>query len=131
MDPYNPTLLDYHLVLGASSNPSRASFMATQLLLEAKKNVIALGIKPGKINQMPIIHPHHFRLGPNQKVDTLTLYINAKHQEDYYEWIISLCPRRVIFNPGTENTQFESMLEVHGIQSERACTLVLLNIGAY
>jgi predicted CoA-binding protein len=122
---------DYHIVLGASSNSSRASYMATQLLQDANKNVAALGIKGGKIGSIPIIHPNHFMINSDQKIDTITLYINPLHQEAYYDWIISLCPRRVIFNPGTENSHFESMLEVHGIISDRACTLVLLNIGAY
>jgi len=61
----------------------------------------------------------------------VTLYLNPTRQEEYYDRIIALNPKRVIFNPGTENPAFEAMLSLNGIESEQACTLVLLSIGAY
>ena len=64
-------------------------------------------------------------------VDTVTLYLNPKAQQDYYDYILSLKPRRVIFNPGTENSEFRKLAEAHGIQCEEACTLVLLNTNQY
>ncbi len=120
-----------HIVLGASNNPARVSFTAINRLLDAGYNVVPLGIKKGKVAGIEIQPPAQFTLHPGQKVHTITLYLNAGNQKSYYDWILSLMPERVIFNPGTENSEFENMLSVHGIDNERACTLVLLNIGAY
>ncbi len=66
-----------------------------------------------------------------KNVDTVTLYLNAKRQEEYYDYIISLKPRRVIFNPGTENFEFEKLLKKNAIYAEIACTLVLLRTCQY
>ena len=62
-----------------------------------------------------------------KNIDTVTLYLNPKRQEEYYDYIISLQPRRVIFNPGTENMEFIKLLKNNQIESEIACTLVLLS----
>lgn len=120
-----------HIVLGASTNPGRASFSAVEMLSAGGYNVVPLGIKKGLVSGHPILHPDSFAQKAGQKIHTITLYLNAANQKIYYDWILSLLPERVIFNPGTENSEFENMLSVHGIRNERACTLVLLSIGAY
>jgi len=66
-----------------------------------------------------------------QNIDTVTLYLNPKNQKEYYQQIVDLNPRRVIFNPGTENPEFYEILENAGIEVEVACTLVLLATGQY
>jgi predicted CoA-binding protein len=74
-----------------------------------------------------------FKLGkPSfENIDTITLYIGPQHQPEWYDYIINLKPKRIIFNPGTENEEFEQLLEKNGIEVQEACTLVMLSIGAY
>jgi predicted CoA-binding protein len=115
------------LVIGASINPERYSFKAITMLRAHNKPVLAFGPKVGVVSDIPITNEWD-----NQwKVDTITLYLNPQRQEAYYDKIIALQPRRVIFNPGTENKVFSEQLSAHGIASEIACTLVLLSIGNY
>jgi hypothetical protein len=110
------------LVLGASTNPDRYSFKAVHALLEHNLPVIPLGVKKGSIAGIEIINDR-----PKlESVDTVTLYINASIQQDWQEYIISLEPRRIIFNPGTENPDFFARAQKLGIDAQEACTLVLL-----
>lgn len=115
------------LVIGASTNPNRYSNIAINGLLDNDINVKALGRKEGDVNGVKIF--------ANKKVfkniDTITLYLNNKNQEEFYDYILKINPKRVIFNPGTENTELESLLNKNKIDFERACTLVLLSIGEY
>lgn len=115
------------LVLGASENPERYSNIAIKMLNEYKHTVIAHGKTAGKINETSIqtIWPE------DKKVDTVTLYLNPTHQQKFYESIIALAPKRVIFNPGTENDEFEAMLTEKGIEPIEACTLVMLRTGQF
>ncbi len=122
---------DLHIVLGATNNSERISFMAVNLLNSNGYNVIPLGIRKGEINGMKIINPSDFILNEYDHVHTVTLYLNPQRQKEYYDFITNLVPDRIIFNPGTENTEFEKILTVHGIDFEHACTLVLLNTGQY
>jgi len=115
------------LVLGASPNPARYSNLAIKLLRSYQHEVIAVGKKNGEVENVPILH--EFPTG--KKVDTLTLYVNPQNQREYYESILALQPRRIIFNPGTENPELENMAKERGIIIEEACTLVLLNTGQY
>ncbi|UMB55314.1 CoA-binding protein [Lutibacter sp. A64] len=115
------------LVIGASINPSRYSNKAVKKLLENKVEVKALGIKKGTILDVDIVTTKE----AFENIHTVTLYLNAKNQEEYYNYIVSLKPKRVIFNPGTENIAFEKILANNAIKFEQACTLVLLSIGAY
>lgn len=115
------------LVLGASSNPDRYSYKAVRKLLENHIPVIAVGNKPGNLEGVPI----HTNPIPVAGVDTVSLYLNAKKQVIYYEYIFSLNPRRIIFNPGTENPELEAMARQQGIESLEGCTLVLLAIGRF
>lgn len=114
------------VVIGASDNPSRYAFKATNRLKQAGHEVVPVGMRTGKIGDVEILKGF-----PEIKdVDTVTLYVGPKHQDYWKEYIYSLNPKRVIFNPGTES-KFEKELEENGIQATEACTLVLLSIGDY
>jgi len=114
------------LVLGASENSSRLSNIAIKRLLEHEHKVVAVSNKPGKVNS--IIFSQNL---PSAGIDTVTMYLNPKNQGQYTEDLLSLNPRRVIFNPGSENEILEKELIDHGIKVENACTLVLLSIDNY
>lgn len=115
------------LVLGASLNPSRYSNMAINRLVDNEHPVEAVGLKNGEVAGVNIVTKKE----PFEEVDTVTLYLNPKRQEEYYDYILSLKPQRVIFNPGTENPKFYKILEENNIESEVACTLVLLGTNQY
>lgn len=115
------------LVIGASTNPNRYSNMAIYRLVDHNHPVVAIGLRPGTVAGVDIENNHL----DYKDVDTVTLYLNAKRQEDYYDYIISLHPKRVIFNPGTENPEFYELLKAQTIEVEVACTLVLLSINQY
>lgn len=115
------------VVLGASENPSRYSFMATSRLVAHEHPVVAIGNKEGKIGNTDIIKEHPAM----DDVDTVTLYLNPTNQKPYYDYILSLKPKRVIFNPGTENPELEDMVTAQGGKAMEACTLVLLSTGQY
>jgi predicted CoA-binding protein len=115
------------VVLGASENPERYSFLATQKLVAHQHPVTAIGIKAGKIGATPIITEHlHI-----ENIDTVTLYLSPANQKAYYDYIISLHPKRIIFNPGTENDELANLAVTNGIQPIEACTLVMLSTGQY
>ncbi len=115
------------LVIGASENPERYAFKAIQSLVKNGYPVIALAKKSGSVSGVvfdtdKVIYPD---------IDTVTLYVGAKNQPEYYDYVIQLHPNRVVFNPGTENEAFETLLTEKGILVERACTLVLLATNQY
>jgi len=115
------------LVIGASVNKERYSYKAIHNLVNRSHQVVAIGIKKGMALDVPIetekIDFH--------AIDTITLYLNPKAQKEYYDYILSLKPRRVIFNPGTENPEFYKILETNNIKYEVSCTLVLLATNQY
>ncbi|HAI84235.1 MAG TPA: CoA-binding protein [Chitinophagaceae bacterium] len=115
------------LVLGASEKTDRYSNMAVRLLAAHEHPVVAVGNKAGAINSIPITT----ELAPLQDVDTVTLYLNPTNQQPYYEYILGLQPKRIIFNLGTENDTLQAMAAAKGIITQEACTLVLLNTGQY
>ncbi|MCZ8145335.1 CoA-binding protein [Flavobacterium sp.] len=115
------------LVLGASDNPERYSYQALIRLQKHQHEVVAIGRKATEVDGILIQEG----LPELADVDTVTLYINPTHQQGYYDYIIGLRPRRVIFNPGTENPAFYALLTSHGIHIEVACTLVLLAMHHY
>jgi predicted CoA-binding protein len=115
------------LVMGASINEARYSNKAIIKLKQNKHEVLALGLRKGNVADISI----DVEKKEHENVDTVTLYLNPKRQEAYYEYIISLKPRRVVFNPGTENDQFVKLLDQNHIESEVACTLVLLATNQY
>lgn len=114
------------LVLGASTNPSRYSHMAIHSLKRHGHAVIAFGPRPGKVADVPIVQEW-----PTDGVDTVTLYIGPDRQPEYYDALLKLRPRRVIFNRGTENSALDHLLTQAGIHCEEACTLVMLGSGTY
>ena len=117
------------LVVGASPNPARYSYMATNRLLHQGHEVILTGIKKGEIAGLPILNIREKPL--LYSIHTITLYINPWNQEEYIDYFISLEPQRIIFNPGTENHDFAKRASDAGIDVEVACTLVLLSAGTY
>jgi hypothetical protein len=115
------------LVIGASTNPQRYSYLAVQRLTANQHPVVALGLKKGSIGNTEI----ETERKPFEQIDTVTLYVNPLHQKDYYNYILSLQPKRIIFNPGTENDELVEMAHQKGIETMDACTLVLLSTGQY
>jgi predicted CoA-binding protein len=115
------------LVLGASANPTRYSFLAINKLRAYRHPVVAVGLKESLIGDVPV--QLDTALIPD--LDTVTLYLNPKNQKGYYDYIVSQHPHRVIFNPGAENPEFEKILTDNGIKVVEACTLVLLGTGQY
>ena len=115
------------LVLGASENKERYSNLAVNLLRQYQHPVVAIGNKIGKINDVEI------EVGkPSIKdIDSVTLYLSEKYQKEYYDYIISLKPKRIIFNPGTENNELFELAKSNNIEPVEACTLVLLKTGQY
>jgi predicted CoA-binding protein len=115
------------LIIGASMQPERYSYKALHMLLAHGHAVEAISSRPGSVSGITF----HVGRPPLQAIDTVTLYINPTIQADYTEYILVLQPRRILFNPGTENPHLKAAAEARGIQCEEACTLVLLQTGQY
>ena len=115
------------LVLGASENPSRYSNIAINRLRRYDHPVVAIGKRNGMVGDIPV----ETETRKIDDLDTVTLYLNPNNQKQYYQYIIDLKPKRLIFNPGTENEEFANMARKEGIQPIEACTLVLLSTGQY
>ena len=115
------------LVFGASANPSRYSYIAIERLVDAGLPTLAFGLREGRVKGVRI----QTSLTGMEAVHTVTLYMRPSRQRDYYDAIIQLDPTRVIFNPGTENPEFYSLLKAAGIEVEVACTLVMLSMRTY
>ncbi|MCK5136147.1 MAG: CoA-binding protein [Bacteroidales bacterium] len=115
------------IVLGASPNPIRFSHKAVKSLLRYEKEVVAIGFRKGQIVEEDILvgQPHI------ENVQTVSIYIGSSRQSEYYDYIISLKPKRVIFNPGTVNPDFMARLKNEGIEPVNACMLVMLNEGEF
>src|SRR4029453_17689856 len=115
------------LVLGASENPSRYSYLALQRLQSHQHPVVAIGKRKGFVGNVAIETDKK----EWKDIDTVTLYLNPTHQEKYYDYILSLKPKRIIFNPGAENEELARMATSKGIKPLEACTLVMLATGQY
>ena len=115
------------VVLAASDNPARVSYQAVHRLLRAGHAVVPVGIRRGEVAGLPI----RLDRPAVADVDTVTLYLGAKNQPGWYDYILGLQPRRLLFNPGAENPELEALAQAAGIVTEEACTLVLLSIGQY
>jgi predicted CoA-binding protein len=115
------------LVLGASDNPSRYSYLALNRLRSHGHPVIAIGKKLTIVGDVPIEKEKK----DWDNVDTVTLYLNPTHQKQYYDYILSLKPKRIIFNPGAENDELADLAAKNGITPIEACTLVLLSTNQY
>jgi uncharacterized protein len=115
------------LVLGASDNPSRYGFLAVQKLRKYEHPVVAIGRKNTKVADVQIEKDTK----PFTDINTITLYLNPLHQQEYYNYILSLKPERIIFNPGSENEELAELAKKNNIRTMEACTLVLLSTGQY
>lgn len=115
------------LVLGASTNPGRYANIAINRLKRANVPTVALGLRNGEVAGVKI----ETEKIPFEDIHTVTLYLGPPRQEEYYDYILSLKPKRVIFNPGTENPEFYNLLQKNHIEVEVACTLILLSTKQY
>ncbi|HEY5750033.1 MAG TPA: CoA-binding protein [Chryseolinea sp.] len=112
------------VIIGATPNQGRYAYLAASMLTEYDHEIVPMGIKTGELFNKPILD---LRAKPKvEGVDTVTLYIGPRHQPEWYDYILSLKPKRIIFNPGTENEEFEQRAEAEGVEALQACTLVLL-----
>lgn len=117
------------VIVGATPNVARYANMAAERLTENQYEIVPVGIKQGEvygktilpIKEHPVINDVH----------TITLYLGARHQPEYYEYLLGLNPARIIFNPGTENEEFMTMARAQGIEVVTGCTLVMLSVGNY
>jgi predicted CoA-binding protein len=115
------------VVIGASENPERYSFLAVEKLKKYGHPVVAVGRKSGQIGDTEILTGQ-----PSiEAVDTVTLYINPELQVQMEDYILSMKPKRIVFNPGTENSDLAKKAGSLGIETQEACTLVLLGTGQY
>lgn len=115
------------LVIGASENPERYSYLAVNKLKNYGHPVKAIGRRQGQVNGIEIMTGT-----PDLKeIDTISLYLNPTNQQAYYDYILNLHPKRIIFNPGAENPELEALAEEKGIKTMEACTLVLLSTNQF
>ena len=115
------------LILGASTNPNRYAYLAAHDLLKNGYEIVPVGIKKGEVFGHSIINTKAIQDG----IDTITLYIGPQHQAEWYDYILKTGPKRIIFNPGTENSELANVAKNQGIEVEMACTLVMLSVGCY
>lgn len=115
------------LILGATDNPSRYANLAANKLVSHGHPIINIGIKSGEAAGVPIEKAGEIY----SDVDTVTMYLGSQNQPQYYDYILQLKPKRIIFNPGAENPELETLAEENGIEVIEACTLVLLSTKQY
>ena len=115
------------IVLGATPDSSRYAYLASNKLANFGHEIINVGIKTGEVAGVPIEKPEYI----HSDVDTITLYVGSRNQESLYDYILNTNPRRIIFNPGTENPEFYQLLRQNNIEVEIACTLVMLSMQDY
>jgi predicted CoA-binding protein len=115
------------LVLGATPNPNRYAYLAVRALRRHSHEVVPVGIRSGQIDGLPIL----IGTPPVEAIHTITLYVGPARQPAYYDYLLSLRPRRIIFNPGTENPELAALAEAHEIEAVEGCTLVMLSTGSY
>jgi predicted CoA-binding protein len=115
------------LILGATPNEGRYAYLAANRLVRSGHSIVNVGLKAGAVAGVPIEKPEAI----HTDIDTITLYVGPQNQQPLYDYIIKTHPKRIIFNPGTENSELRKMANEKGIETEYACTLVLLSIGQY
>lgn len=115
------------LVVGATPNPERFAYKAVHALQKHGHTVVPFGIKQGSVGGKEIVRVP----GPLSNIHTVTMYIGPQHQAHYYDYLLSLAPQRIIFNPGTENHEFIQMAKNKGIETVVNCTLMMLNMGSF
>jgi predicted CoA-binding protein len=117
------------VIIGATTNPGRYAYLAARMLTDYRHEIVPVGIKEGSVFGKEILDI--FEKPQINDVDTVTLYIGPQRQPEYYKYILGLKPKRIIFNPGTENDEFEKMAEEQGVEALQGCTLVMLRSGQY
>ncbi|TWR24273.1 CoA-binding protein [Mucilaginibacter achroorhodeus] len=115
------------LILGATPDPSRYAYLAANRLVSHGHSIVNVGIKTGEVAGVKIEKPETI----HTDIDTITLYVGPQNQPPLYDYIIKTKPKRIIFNPGTENSELRRMANENGIDTDYACTLVLLSVGQY
>lgn len=115
------------VIVGASPEPSRYSYLATVNLKKKGHSVFPVGIRAGNIDGVEIL------TGKPEldDIDTVTLYVGPQNQKFWSDYILGLKPKRIIFNPGTENVDLFASAAEMGIECVEACTLVMLSVGNY
>lgn len=115
------------LIIGATDNPARYANLAANKLVSFGHPIVNIGIKPGLAAGVEIEQANEIF----KDIDTITLYVGPQKQPQYYDYIIQSKPKRIIFNPGTENPELEELAEKNGIETLEGCTLVMLSTGQY
>jgi predicted CoA-binding protein len=115
------------LVLGATPDAGRYAYLAANKLVRNGHSIVNVGIKTGEVAGVPIEKPETI----HRDIDTITLYVGPQNQPPLYDYILETHPKRIIFNPGTENNELRKLANAKGIATEYSCTLVLLSIGEY
>ena len=115
------------LIIGATPNPSRYAYKAAHKLVQHGHPFVNVGLKKGEVASYPIEKPEQI----HSDIDTITLYVNPTNQKNLYQYILDTKPKRIIFNPGTENPELEKKAQEQGIETLEACTLVLLSINQF
>lgn len=117
------------LIVGATANPSRYAYLAAEMLTEYGHEIVPIGIKKETVLGKEVLN---LREKPAiEGVDTITLYIGPQNQPEWYDYLLSLKPKRIIFNPGTENAELEERAEAQGAEVVEGCTLVMLRSNQY
>ncbi|QJD95612.1 CoA-binding protein [Mucilaginibacter robiniae] len=115
------------LILGATPDTSRYAYLAANRLVRTGHDIVNVGIKKGEVAGVPIEKPETI----HADIDTITLYVGPHNQPPLYDYILSTNPKRIIFNPGTENPELKKLARERGIETLSACTLVMLSTGQY
>lgn len=115
------------LILGATTNPDRYAYRAAHMLSKNGHEIVPVGIKKGEVAGVEIINDRPTL----DDIDTVTLYVGPGLQPQYYDYLMDLKPKRIVFNPGTENPELQDLAKNNGIQTIEACTLVMLSVGNY
>lgn len=115
------------LVLGATPNPNRYAYLAANKLKAKGHAIVNVGLKKGEVAGVAIEQPEKI----HNDIDTITLYVGPQNQKELYQYILNTKPKRIIFNPGSENSELENLASAQGIETIEACTLVMLSTGQY
>lgn len=117
------------VIVGATPNSKRYAYMAAERLTDHSHKIVPIGIKKGEVFGEEILPIREFPA--IEDVHTITMYVGPRHQSEYYNYLLGLNPKRIIFNPGTENSLFMEMAKERGIEVVEGCTLVMLGVGNY
>jgi predicted CoA-binding protein len=115
------------LVLGATDNTNLTSYSAIKLMMHRGLHVMALGPKKTRIDQIAITDEP----AAIKQADVVSIFLSAKKQRKYYDYILSLKPEKLVFNPGTENPELEFLAQKNQIQIIKGCTIALLANGLW